>query len=53
MGPSAVSATALCGALLLASAQLVAAASQSTKEALLPSYNYGASIPVECMNRSM
>lgn len=53
MGPSVASATALCGALLFASAQLVAAVSQTTKDALLPSYNYGASIPVECMNRSM
>lgn len=52
MAPSAIR-TALCSALLLSIPQLATASSATTKDEILPSYHYGASIGVECMNRSM
>ncbi|KAJ1332998.1 hypothetical protein MN608_02988 [Microdochium nivale] len=52
MAPSAIR-TALCSALLLSIPQLATASSATTKDEILPSYHYGASIGVECMNRSI
>ncbi|KAI1746567.1 hypothetical protein F4782DRAFT_544166 [Xylaria castorea] len=51
--PSSSVARLVLGVVALLCLTQLAVATSSLEEGILPSYHYGASIPVECMNRSM